>query len=158
MEEEIVSIEKNGTWKLVSRPNNTTIIGLKWVFKVKRDANGSISKYKARLVAKGYLQQPGINFEEVFAPVARIETVHILIALAASKGWELHHLDVKSAFLYGELQEEVFVHQPEGFIKTGKEDLVYKLVKAMYGLRQAQCTWNMKLDGILKKMKFHRCV
>ncbi|KAJ9566346.1 LOW QUALITY PROTEIN: hypothetical protein OSB04_002312 [Centaurea solstitialis] len=157
MKEEIDSIEKNGTWKLVTRPSNVTIIGLKWVFKVKRDANGSISKYKARLVTKGYLQQPGIDFDEVFAPVARIETVRILIALAASKGWELHHLDVKSAFLHGELQEQVYVHQPEGFVKKGHEDSVYKLVKALYGLRQAPRTWNMKLDRILKDMKFQRC-
>ncbi|KAJ9551621.1 hypothetical protein OSB04_015666 [Centaurea solstitialis] len=149
MTEEIDSIEKNGTWELVERPNNATIIGLKWVFKVKRDANGSISRYKAR---------PGIDFEEVFAPVARIETVRLLIALAASKGWELHHLDVKSAFLHGELQEEVFVHQPEGFVKKGREDLVYKLIKALYGLRQAPRTWNIKLDGILKEMKFQRCM
>ncbi|KAJ9566256.1 hypothetical protein OSB04_002222 [Centaurea solstitialis] len=158
MKEEIDPIEKNGTWKLVTRPSNATIIGLKWVFKVKKDANGSISRYKARIVAKGYLQQPGIDFEEVFAPVARIETVRILIALAAAKGWELHHLDVKSAFLHGELQEQVYVHQPEGFVKKGHEDSVYKVVKALYGLRQAPRTWNMKLDGILKDMKFQRCI
>lgn len=160
MEEEIDSIMKNKTWRLVKRPLVVILIGLKWVFKIKikRDASGAISKYKARLVAKGYLQQMGYDFDEVFAPEDRIETVRIMLALAASKGWEIHHLDVKSAFLHGELQEDVYVEQREGFVKAGCERMVYKLDKALYGLRQAPRTWNIKLDGILKSMKFKHCV
>ena len=102
--EEISSIEKNNTWTLVDLPKGIKPIGLKWVFKIKRNADGSINKYKARLVAKGYVQKHGIDYDEVFAPVARIETIRLVIALAASKGWQVHHLDVKTAFLHGELK------------------------------------------------------
>ncbi|KAJ9535118.1 hypothetical protein OSB04_un001804 [Centaurea solstitialis] len=155
---EINSINKNNTWTLVNKPMGVKPIGLKWVFKVKKNADGTINKYKARLVAKGYVQQPGIDFQEVFAPVARIETIRFLIALAATNGWELHHLDVKTAFLHGELKETVYVSQPEGYIKKGNEHKVYRLTKALYGLRQAPRAWNTKLDGILKSMKFQKCM
>ena len=110
---------------------------MKWVFKIKRNADGSISKYKARLVAKGYVQQHGVDYDEVFAPVARIETIRLIIALAAHEGWEIHHLDVKTTFLHGELKEEVYVVQPEGFYVAGKENKVYKLKTTLYGLKQA---------------------
>ena len=113
---------------------------------------------RARLVAKGYVQQPGIDFQEVFAPVARIETIRFLVALAATNGWELHHLYVKTAFLHGELKETVYVSQPEGYIKKGNEHKVYRLSKALYGLRQAPRAWNTKLDGILKSMRFQKCM
>ena len=134
-EDEIASIKKNKTWTLVELPAGCKAIGLKWVFKVKRNVDGSISKYKARLVAKGYVQRHGIDYEEVFAPVARIETVRVIIALAASNGWEVHHLDVKTAFLHGDLAEEVYVSQPDGFKKRGSEDKVYKLHKALYFIK-----------------------
>nr|GEY18901.1 ribonuclease H-like domain, reverse transcriptase, RNA-dependent DNA polymerase [Tanacetum cinerariifolium] len=130
--------------------------GLKWVFKTKRDAKGKIIKYKARLVAKGYVQEPGIDFDEVFAPVARIETVRLILALAAYRGWQVHHLDVKSAFLHGDLKEEVYVIQPEGFIQQGNLGKVYKLTKALYGLRQVPRAWNMKLDQTLKSLDFKK--
>jgi len=158
MNTEINSINKNNTWSLVNKPMGVKAIGLKWVFKLKRNADGTINKHKARLVAKGYVQQPGIDFQEVFAPVARIETIRFLIALAATNGWELHHLDVKTAFLHGELKETVYVLQPEGYIKRGNEHKVYLLTKALYGLRQAPRAWNTKLDGILKGMKFYKCM
>jgi hypothetical protein len=94
-------------------------------------------KHKARLIAKGYVQKHGIDYDEVFTPVARIDTVKLLLALAANRGWEVHHLDVKTAFLNGELEEEVYVRQPEGYAVKGKEKQVYKLSKALYGLKQA---------------------
>ena len=103
--DELFSIEKNKTWILVDLPKGFKSIGLKWVFKIKRNADGSISKYKACLVAKGYVQRHRIDYDDVFAPVARVETIRLVIALAASKGWEVHHLDVKIAFLHGELKE-----------------------------------------------------
>jgi len=109
MAEEIQSIEENKTWSLVEPDEGQKIIGLKWVFKLKKDSEGRITKHKARLVAKGYVQQHGIDFEEVFAPVARMETVRIIMVLAVQEGWLLHHMDVKSAFLNGELREEVYV-------------------------------------------------
>ena len=127
------------------------------MFKIKRNADGSISKYKARLVAKGYVQRHGIDYDEVFTPVARVETIRMVIALAASKNWEIHHLDVKTAFLHGELKEEVYVTQPEGFVIKGEETKVYRLHKALYGLRQAPRAWNVKLNQILKGLGFVRC-
>ena len=154
MTSEIESIEKNKTWKLVPLPKHVKPIGLKWLYKIKRNANGSISRYKAWLVEKGYVQEHNIDFDEVFAPVARLETIRLLIALAAGKGWKIYHLDVKTAFLHGELKEGVYVSQPEGFKKAGEEGKVYKLANALYGLRQAPRAWNIKLDGILRGMDF----
>nr|GEY26909.1 ribonuclease H-like domain, reverse transcriptase, RNA-dependent DNA polymerase [Tanacetum cinerariifolium] len=135
METKLDSINKNNTWTLTTLPTNQKAIGLKWVFKTKRDAKGKIIKYKARLVAKGYIQEQGIDFDEVFAPVARIETVRLILELAAYHGWQVHHLDVKSAFLHGDLKEEIYVTQPEGFIQQGNLEKVNKLTKALYGLR-----------------------
>ncbi|KAD6453258.1 hypothetical protein E3N88_07963 [Mikania micrantha] len=157
MEEELEAITRNKTWTLVKLPNDQKVIGLKWVFKVKRDATGRVTKHKARLVAKGYVQQKGVDFEDAFAPVARMETIRLLLALAAKGNWVVHHLDVKSAFLNGELKEEVYVSQPSGFEVKGKEYMVYKLQKALYGLRQAPRAWNMKLDKSLKELGFTRC-
>lgn len=114
-------------------------------------------KYKARIVAKGYVQKRGVDFEEIFAPVTRLETVRLLLALAAKYGWEVHHLDVKSAFLNGDIQEEVYVCQPDGFVEKGKEHLVYRLVKALYGLRQAPRAWYAKLSKSLESLGFNRC-
>jgi hypothetical protein len=105
------------------------------VFKLKKNTTGEVIKHKAHLVAKGYVQRQGVDFDEVFAPVAWLDTVRAILAVAANRRWEVHHLDVKSAFLNGDLEEEVFVYQSEGFVKQGKEHLVYKLSKALYGLR-----------------------
>jgi hypothetical protein len=108
------------------------------VYKVKKDPAGHVVKYKARLVAKGYMQWPGVDYNEVFTPVARMETVHPLLALAAHRGWAVHHMDVKSAFLNGDLQEEVYVHQPPGFADDKNQHGVLRLRRALYGLRQAR--------------------
>ena len=113
-------------------------------------------KHKARLVAKGYMQRQGIDFKEVFAPVARMETVRVLIALAAHHGWPIHHMDVKTVFLNGELIEEVYVEQPPGFVVDGQEHKVLRLQKALYGLRQAPRAWNAKLDTSLHALGFKR--
>jgi hypothetical protein len=99
MDDELGSIRDNDTWKLVDLPNNHKGIGLKWVYKIKKGVEGKLVKYKARLVAKGYVQEQGVDFEEVFAPVARMESVRLLMALAAQESWKLHHMNVKSAFL-----------------------------------------------------------
>lgn len=115
MNSAIKSIEKNKTWELSKLPAGHKAIGLKWVFKLKRNTEGEIIKHKARLVAKGYVQKKGIDFDEVFAPIARIDTVKLILALAANRGWKIHNLDVKTAFLNGELEEEVYVSQHEGY-------------------------------------------
>ena len=108
MQEELEAIESNSTWRLATLPPGHRAIGLKWVYKVKKDAHGAVLKHKARLVAKGYVQRHGVDYDEVFAPVARLESVRLLLAVAASAGWDVHHMDVKSAFLNGELEEEVY--------------------------------------------------
>lgn len=155
--DELQSIEKNKVWSLVDLPEGVKPIGLWWLFKIKFNSDGSIKKYKSRLVAKGYVQQYGIDYEEVFAPVARLETIRLLVSIAAARGWEVHHLDVKTAFLHGELKETVYVLQPEGFEVKGSERKVYKLHKALYGLKQAPRAWNNKLNGILLELGFSRC-
>ena len=157
MDKEIEAIKKNSTWSLVKLPARHKAIGLKWVFKLKKNSEGEIIKHKARLVVKGYVQQQGIDFDEVFTPVTRLDTVRVMLAIAENRGWQVHHLEVKSAFLNGELQEEVYVTQPEGYEVKGKESLVYKLYKALYGLRQAPRAWNMRLDRSLKELGFTRC-
>lgn len=128
MKAEVLSIEKNNTW---------ISVGLKWVFKVKRDPSRKIIKHKARTVAKGYVQKHGVDYDEVFVSVVRLEMVCVILALARSNGWGMHHLDVKSAFLNGNLEEEVYFTQPEGFEKKNESNNAYKLSKALYGLKQA---------------------
>ena len=156
MEVEIEGIEKNSTWQLVERPKDKEIIGVKWIYKVKYNSDGSVQRHKARLVAKGYLQQAGVDFNETFAPVSRLDTVRVLIALAAHKGWLLYKLDVKSAFLNGDLNEEVYVDQPQSFVIKGEEDKVYKLRKALYGLKQAPRAWYSQIDGYFNEKGFKR--
>jgi hypothetical protein len=138
MAEEINSIEDNNTLDLVNLPAGYKPIGLKWVYKLKKNVSGVVVKYKARLVAKGHVQREGVDFEEVFAPVARLNSLRLLLALAAQEGWLVHHLDVKFAFLNGDLKEEVYVMQPPGFVKGEQQHKVYRLRKAMYGLKQAK--------------------
>lgn len=115
-----------------------------------------MTKHKARLVAKGYVQRHGVDYDEVFAPVARLDSVRLLLALVAHAGWTVHHMDVKSAFLNGELEETVFVAQPPGFEVEGQEHKVYQLRKALYGLKQAPRAWNAKLDSCLQSLGFVR--
>jgi hypothetical protein len=130
-------IEKNQTWELVDMPTHKQPIGVKWVYRTKLNADGTINKHKARIVVKGYAQVFGVDFSETYAPVARLDTIRMLLAIAAHKGWKIFQLDVKSAFLNGYLQEEIYVEQPKGFMVEGEEDKVYLLKKALYGLKQA---------------------
>ncbi|KAJ4719087.1 Retrovirus-related Pol polyprotein from transposon TNT 1-94 [Melia azedarach] len=157
MDEEIKAIVKNDTWELVSLPKGHKAIGVKWVYKVKQNLKGEIERYKARLVAKGYSQRAGIDYDEVFAPVARLETVRLIISLAAQNKWKIHQMDVKSAFLNGVLEEEVYIQQPTGFEVKGQEDKVLKLRKALYGLKQAPRAWNSRIDKYFQKNGFTKC-
>ncbi|MCO5591563.1 hypothetical protein L7F22_045550 [Adiantum nelumboides] len=136
MQQEIDSIHKNHTWDLMDLPTGKKPIGTKWVFKVKRKQDGTVDRYKARLVAKGYAQQKDIDYDETFAPTSRAPTVRSLVAIAAHHGWKVHQLDIKTAFLNGNLQE-VYVCQPSGFVVKGQEQKVCRLRKALYGLKQA---------------------
>jgi hypothetical protein len=154
MQSEMDAVEKNCTWELADLPHGHIAITLKWVFKLKRDEAGVIVKHKARLVARGFVQREGIDFDDTFAPVARMESVRLLFALTAQEGWRVHHMDVKSAFLNGDLKEEVYMHQPPVFAIPGKEGKVLRLRKTLSGLRQAPRAWNAKLDSTLKGMGF----
>ncbi|KAJ9551027.1 hypothetical protein OSB04_015072 [Centaurea solstitialis] len=149
MQEELAEFERNKVWRLVTRPWGKSIIGLKWIFRNKKDENDLIIRNKARLVAKGYRQQEGIDYDEMFAPVARIEAIRIFLAYAAHKNMTVYQMDVKCAFLNGVLQEEVYVEQPEGFVDPRFPEHVYVLDKALYGLKQAPRAWYETLTDYL---------
>ena len=128
-------------------------LACKWVLKIKRKADGSIDRFKARLVAKGYLQKEGLDYTETFAPVARMPSLRALLAIAAAQDLEVHQMDVHTAFLNGELEEDIYMEQPEGFIAPGSEaKLVYKLHRSLYGLRQADRAWYKKIDSALSEL------
>eukprot|EP00253_Pinus_taeda_P022507 PITA_22507 len=156
MNEEYNSIMKNDTWELTKFPKNKVPIGCKWLYKSKFNVDGSIDKHKAKLVAKGYSQKEGIDYEDTFVPVAKLNTIRIMIALATKYNWKMHQLDVKSAFLNGELKEEVYLVQLEGFVKQGHEHLVCRLKKALYGLKQAPKSWYVKIDSFFYEKGFMR--
>jgi hypothetical protein len=151
MQEELNQFKANDVWELVPNPKDMTVIGTKWVYRNKLDENGIVTRNKARLVAQGYNQQEGIDYDETYAPVARLESIRILLAYACSLDFKLFQMDVKSAFLNGFINEEVYVAQPPGFIDFAKPDYVYKLKKALYGLKQAPKAWYDRLKAFLIK-------
>ena len=140
MQEELNNFTRNEVWHLVPRPNQN-VVGTKWVFRNKQDEHGVVTRNKARLVAKGYSQVEGLDFGETYAPVARLESIRILLAYATYHGFKLYQMDVKSAFLNGPIKEEVYVEQPPGFEDSEYPNHVYKLSKALYGLKQAPRAW-----------------
>nr|GFB58482.1 retrovirus-related Pol polyprotein from transposon TNT 1-94 [Tanacetum cinerariifolium] len=141
MQEELHQFDRLDVWELVDRPLCTNVINLKWLWKNKRDEENTVIRNKSRLVAKGYAQNKGVNFEESFIPVAKLEAVRLFIAYAAHKSFTVYQMDVKTAFLYGPLKEEVYVNQPDGFVDPYHPDKVYRLKKALYGLKQAPRAW-----------------
>ena len=146
---EVESILQNHTWELVDLPPGSKPLGYKWIFKKKMKADGSIDKYKARLVVKGYNKKEGLDYFDTYSPVTRISFIHMLIAIAAIHNLEIHQMDVKTAFLNGDLDEEIYMEQPEGFIIPGQEKKVYWLVKSLYGLKQAPKQWHEKFDSVM---------
>ena len=154
MNEEMQSMSINNVWELVELPDNCRAIGCKWVFKTKKDANGNIERFKARLVAKGFTQKEGIDFNETFSPVSTKDSFRIIMALVAHYDLELHQMDVKTAFLNGDLIEEVYMHQPEGFRVGGNDKLVCKLKRSIYGLKQASKQWYLKFDEVITSLGF----
>ncbi|GJY03839.1 retrovirus-related pol polyprotein from transposon TNT 1-94 [Tanacetum coccineum] len=156
MQEELNEFERLEVWELVPRPDKVMVITLKWIYKVKLDELGGILKNKARLVARGYRQEEGIDFEESFAPVARLEAIRIFLAFAAHMNMVVYQMDVKTAFLNGNLREEVYVSQPDGFVDKDKPNHVYKLKKALYGLKQAPRAWYDMLSSFLISQDFSK--
>ncbi|KAH9658405.1 hypothetical protein KPL70_023484 [Citrus sinensis] len=149
MQEELNQFERNNVWELVPNPEHQSIIGTKWVFRNKMDESGVVVRNKARLVAQGYNQEERIDFDETFAPVARLESIRMLLAYACHKNFILYQMDIKSAFLNGYIMEEVYVKQPPGFENEKFPDHVYKLSKALYGLKQAPRAWYDRLKNFL---------
>eukprot|EP00253_Pinus_taeda_P005848 PITA_05848 len=156
MDEELEQIEKNNTWELVPRPKDKNVIGTKWILKNKLNENGEVIRNKARLVCKGYAQQEGIDFEETFAPVTRLEAIRMFLALSSFQKFKVFQMDVKSSFLNGDLEEEVYIEQPDGFILGNDPNLVCRLKKALYGLKQAPRAWYYRLDKYLQRQGFSK--
>ena len=158
MEAEIDSLHDNRVWELVELPEGRKPVGSKWVYKVKMNPDGSIERCKARFVAQGYSQKEGFDYDETFSPVVRSESVRSVIALASKNGLRMHQMDITTAFLNGNLEEEVYMKQPEGFLAEGQEHLVCRLRKSINGLKQSPRCWNQALDSQLKLMGFTQSV
>ena len=158
MKNEMDSMESNKVWELVDLPDGIKPIGCKWVYKRKRNAEGKVETFKARLVAKGYTQKAGIDYEETFSPVAMLKSIRILLSIAAAFDYEIWQMDVKTAFLNGQLDEEIYMKQPDGFIANGQENKVCKLLKSIYGLKQASRSWNQRFDQAVKSYGFEQNV
>ncbi|GJV13153.1 putative ribonuclease H-like domain-containing protein [Tanacetum coccineum] len=156
MQEELLQFEIQKVWILVDLPYGKKAIGTKWVYRNKKDERGVVVRNKARLVAQGHRQEEGIDYDEVFAPVARLEAIRIFLAFASYMGFIVYQMDVKSAFLYGKIDEEVYVSQPPGFLDSKYPEKVYKVVKALYGLHQAPRAWYATLSTFLLKNGYRR--
>eukprot|EP00253_Pinus_taeda_P006774 PITA_06774 len=156
MNEEYHSLLANDTWDLVPLPKGRKLVRCKWVYRTKYGPDGKVDKHKARLVAKGFSQVEGIDYTETFSPVAKMNSIRLVLSFAASLKWEVHQMDVKSAFLHGDLHEEIYMEQPIGFIQTDSS-LVCRLKKSLYGLKQAPRAWYAKMDSFLLESGFSRC-
>ena len=148
------SLIENKTWKLVELPPGRKAIGCKWVFKLKHDVDERVERFKARLVAKGYAQKYGIDYDEIFSPVVRFSSIRLLLAFAVQRDFLIHQMDVETAFLNGKLDEEIYMQQPEGYVKPGEEHLVCKLEKSLYGLKQSSRCWNKAFKESIEKLGF----
>jgi hypothetical protein len=156
MLDELKALDHNVTWDLVDLPTDKRAIGCKWIFTVKVNPDGSVARLKARLVAKGYAQTYGVDYSETFSPVAKLASIRVFISLAATYDWPLHQLDVKNAFLHGELLEEVYMEQPPGFVAQGERGKVCKLRKALYGLKQSPRAWFGRFSSVVTKFGLRR--
>ena len=158
MEQEMESMYSNSVWELVDLPESVRPIGCKWIYKKKRGVDGKVETFKARLVAKGYTQKEGVDYEETFSPVAMLKSIRILLSIVAALDYEIWQMDVKTAFLNGYLDESIYMMQPEGFIVEGQEQKVCKLLRSIYGLKQASRSWNLRFDETIKTFDFEQNV
>ena len=157
VDEEVLALAKNGTWEITDLLRGKKPIGCKWIFTVQYKADGNVDRYKARLVAKGFTQSYGIDYQETFAPVAKLNTVRVLLSLAANLDWSLHQLDVKNAFLNGDLEEEVYMDIPAGLETTSNFNKVCRLRKSLYGLKQSPRAWFERFTTVVKGYGFVQC-
>ena len=141
------SLYQNDTFELVNLPKGKKALKNKWVYRVKTEENTSHPRYKAILVVKGFSQKKGIDYSEIFSPVVKMSSIRVVLGMAATMDLEIEQLDVKTAFLHGDLEEEIYMEQPEGFMVAGKEHLVCKLKKSLYGLKQAPRQWYKKFES-----------
>lgn len=155
MEEEMNYLEKNETWSLTDLLAGNKVLQNKWVFRIKEEPDGS-KRYKARLVVKGDQQKKSIDYTDIFSPVVKMTTVRIVLSIVAVEELHPEQLDVKTAFLHGDLDEDIYMVQPEGFQVTGKENMVCKLIKSLYGLKQASRQWYLKFDSFMIKNGYTR--
>lgn len=151
MSEEIQSLLDNHTWSLAELPPGRSAIGSRWTYRIKRSPDGSIERYKARFVAKGFSQRPGIDYYEIHSPVIKLDSLCVILSMAANRDLSVTQLDVKTVFLYGDVTEELYVRQPEGFTTPGKEKWVCRLHKGLYGLKQSSRLWNIKFEAFITK-------
>ena len=158
MTEEMESLHKNSVWELVPKPKERKLVGCKWVFRKKEGIHDDDAiTYKARLVAKGYSQK-GVDYDEIFSPVVKHTSIRLLLSIAAQYDMEIEQMDVKTAFLHGDLEEDIYMSQPEGFVETGKENLVCRLRKSLYGLKQSPRQWYKRFDTYMLKIGYTRCL
>jgi hypothetical protein len=153
--QEYNSLFENHTWDLVLLPSGRKLVRYSWVYKTKSAADGQVSRYKTRLVAKGFQQVHGIDYDETFALVAKMDSIRLALAIVTARGWEVHQMDVKNAFLHRDLSEEIYMEQPPGFIQNSS--LVCRLKKSLYGLNQNPRAWYAKMDSYLLSRNFLRC-
>jgi hypothetical protein len=156
MTEEHQSIMKNYVWEIVPRPKEKSVVTLKWVYKVKHEANRSADKYKARFVARGFSQKEGEDYDETFTPISRYTSIRAIMSLVTSMGWSLHQMDVKTTFLNGAIKEEVYIEQTQGFEVHSRDTHVFRLKKALYGLKQAPRAWYARIDNYLMRLGFSK--
>jgi hypothetical protein len=154
MKSELGSMSENQVWTLVAPPSDHKAIECKWIFKKKTDVDGNVNVYKARLVAKGFRQVQGVDYDETFSPIVMFKSVQILLAIAAFHDYEIWQMDVKTAFLNGNIDEELYMMQPEGFVNPKDADKVCKLQHSIYGLKQASQSWNLRFDQVIKSFGF----
>ena len=145
----------NSVWELVDPPENVRPIGCKWIFKKKRGVDGKVETFKVRLVAKGYHKRKGVDYEETFYPVAMLKSIRIFLSIAAALDYKIWQIDVKTAFLNGYLEESIYMEQSEGFKSHDQYQKVCKLLKLIYGLKQASRSWNLRFDKTIKTPLIH---
>jgi hypothetical protein len=152
MVEEYTSIMNNDVWDIVPRPDEKSVVTSKWLYKIKHAAYGRIKKFKVRFVVRGFSWKEGVDYDKTFSPVVSYTSIRIVMSLVSLMGWKIHQMDVKTTFLHGIIEEDVYIEQPQGFEVNGKETHVCRIKRALYGLKQAPRAWYSRIDGYLLSM------